>query len=75
MRIMNLSAVLDRLVAELVCGAMDSPWLHTIIGHPNTKTERIVVTTIRSLCEGRPSKLPGPNDQRLFELAPSTTIF
>src|SRR5262245_8564382 len=73
MQIMNFDNVLDRVVAELVGGAIGEAAPNTAAGQPHRETLDMVIPTV-ALGHGRPPKLAPPDDQRLIEQAASLQI-
>ena len=63
-QIVNLDRLLDRFVAVLVGGPVDTPALDAAAGQPDRETERVVIPAVGTLGERGATKLPRPNDQR-----------
>ena len=65
--IVNMHAILDGVVAEFICCAVDEPRLNPAARHPHRVAVRIVVPAVAILRPRRTPELPSPNYERILE--------
>ena len=59
--------LVDDVIAVVVRGPSDSSSLDPASGHPKTKSEGVMIATVRSLGEGCSAEFAGENDEGLIE--------
>ena len=65
--IVDVHAVFDGVVADVVRGAVDESGLDAAAGYPDRIAVRIVVASVAALADRRAPEFAGPDDQRLVQ--------
>src|SRR5687767_10541081 len=72
---MNVNFVFHRVPAKLVRSAVHQTAPHSPTGQPHCEAEWMVLAAIRPFSGRRTSELAAPNDERIFQKAPSFEVF
>src|SRR5260221_20361 len=66
-KVVNVHAVLNRVIADLIGCAVNESAFHSTAGHPDRVPVRIVIPPISALRYRRATKLTRPDDERVLE--------